>query len=145
MKTCEQYQEDVSAYVDGELGDKEMSELFFHLGTCGKCRTFMTSVIRLGSFLQSNEPARRRVKTTMPAEQSQGRAQRHPIWKRTFDVSYPVAAAAAALMLISGSLFFIPKAQPATVVNKTQIAYVYIPSLPAVDVVASPLPVEKTN
>jgi predicted anti-sigma-YlaC factor YlaD len=135
VKQCEEYQEIVSAYVDGESTSEETAEVFFHLGTCAECRTFMTSLLRLESFLQANE------------EIALGKAVpvHMPLWKRKISLSYPAAAAAIVFMLITGSLFFIQRSQPPEIINKTQTAYVYVTSLPPVDVVASPLPDKKTN
>ncbi|HLP16712.1 MAG TPA: zf-HC2 domain-containing protein, partial [Bacteroidota bacterium] len=52
MKTCEEYQELISAYVDGETTDAEIAEVFFHLGSCRECRSFISSVLKLQSLLQ---------------------------------------------------------------------------------------------
>jgi anti-sigma factor RsiW len=135
VKTCEEYQEIVSAYVDGETSAEETAEIFFHLGTCDECRTFMTSLLRLDAFLQTSEDAA----TRRPA------AAKQPLWKRTLVVPYPVAAAVAALLFITASLFVFQKTQPPEVISKTETAYVYVMPLPPVDVVASPLPANKTN
>ena len=143
MKTCEEYQELVSAYVDGEASDEETTDIFFHLGPCRECRTFMTSVLRLQSALQADEPAPARRHPLLPVNVA--RAQPAPVWKRNFSVPYPVAAAAIVLMLISGSQFFVHRIQPPEIVNRTQTEYVFVTSLPSVDVVASPLPQKKTN
>ncbi len=47
--TCDEYQEQVSQYIDGELGDKESGPLFKHLSTCGECRSFLRSTLELRS------------------------------------------------------------------------------------------------
>ena len=47
--TCEEYQEQVSQYIDGELDDKESGALFKHLSTCGECRSFLRSALELRS------------------------------------------------------------------------------------------------
>ncbi len=134
MKTCEEFQELVSAYVDGELGDEETADVFFHLGSCRECRAFMTSVLHLQSFLQANEP---------PAVRS-APAPKVPIWKRTVGISFP-AAAAVVLTILSGTLFIVRESNMPAPVDTAQTEYVYVTSLPEVDVVASPLPEKKTN
>lgn len=135
MKTCEEYQELVSAYADGETTEEETAELFFHLGACRECRTFLTSVLRLDSLMKTAEPASRaRAQVTLLT-----------LWKRKFRVSFPVAAAAVALMLLSGSLYIVQKTQPPDVIHSTQTEYVYVTTLLPVDVVASPLPPKKIN
>jgi len=134
VKTCEEFQELVSAYVDGELGDGETAEMFFHLGSCRECRTFMTSVMQLQSFLHVNEP---------PAAHT-APASKPPIWKRTFGISFP-AAAAVVLTILTGTLFIVHEANSPSSSDMTRTEYVYVTSLPEVDVVASPLHSKKTN
>jgi len=134
VKTCEEFQELVSAYVDGELGDGETAEMFFHLGSCRECRTFMTSVMQLQSFLHVNEP---------PAAHT-APASKPPIWKRTFGISFP-AAAAVVLTILSGTLFIVREANGPATVDSTQTEYVYVTSLPEVNIIASPLPEKKSN
>ena len=128
MKKCEEYQETISAYVDGETSDRETSELFFHLGECSRCRIFLKSVLQLQSVLRENEaPAKIE---TPPA--------RPTLWKRKFIVSYPLAAAVALFVLISGFLASSRMVHPPASVTTTQIEYVYLTSFPPVVVLGSP-------
>ena len=116
MKTCEEYQELVSAYSDDELNDAEISELFFHLGECADCRAFMKSVLQLRSTLQE---------ATVPVSITT-KAMPSSLWKRKLSVSYSVAAAILLMMLLSGALFFQKMMQQPKVVEKTQTEYVYM-------------------
>jgi predicted anti-sigma-YlaC factor YlaD len=131
MKTCEAYQEMISAYADNELGDAETSQMFFHLGECSECRTFMKSVGMLHNVLQENEMEKT--------------STRRSLRQRTFAVSYPVAAVIALVMLLSTS-FVVMKfnAQP-KIVEKTNTEYVYMSSYPTVYAVTAPSTDSKSN
>jgi anti-sigma factor RsiW len=58
---CEQVQEYISQFIDGELLPTAEAELFIHLGTCEHCRTFLKDVLSLRNTLalapQSPVPA----------------------------------------------------------------------------------------
>ena len=122
MKSCEEHQEIISAYSDNELNDKETSELFFHLGECRECRTFMKSVFQLRSMLQ--EVA---LPKSIPSKSIQS-----PVWKRKITIPYSVAAAIVFFMLVSSVIFFQKVTQPPKVVEKTETEYVYMASYPTV-------------
>ena len=47
--TCDEYQEQVSQYIDGELGDRDSGILFKHLSSCAECRSFLRSTLELRS------------------------------------------------------------------------------------------------
>lgn len=127
MKTCENYQELISAYVDGETYDEETSKLFFHLGDCAECRMFMGSVLRLQSVLREDElPV---TIETHPSSRS--------LWKRRLVVSYPIAAALALLMLLSGILLLSRITQPPVNIKSIQTEYVYLTSFPPVYIIGS--------
>jgi anti-sigma factor RsiW len=149
VKTCEEYQELVSAYVDGEILDDETAELFFHLGACPECRQFLSSVLRLQSFMQVTDVPDNRhaaMKQEIDAPDSRLVAMKQPpMWKRKLAVSYPVAAAVVALMLLSGGLYATKQTQPPAVIHQTQTEYVYLAPMDLVNVIASPLPPKKTN
>jgi len=48
---CEQYQEYISQFIDGELPPTAEIELFVHLGVCEQCRTFLKNVLSLSNTL----------------------------------------------------------------------------------------------
>ncbi len=135
MKKCDEYQELISAYVDGESSDAESSDLFFHLGECLHCRTFMTSVLQLQSVLRENElPVMREPGPTVTS-----------LWKRRFAVSYPVAATVALFMLLTSFLLSSRMMQPPVDIKNTRVEYVYLTSFPPVVVVGSPSTEMKSN
>ena len=135
MKKCDEYQELISAYVDGETSDHETSGLFFHLGECSNCRAFMRSVLRLQSVLRENE---------LPVK-IETRPMTKALWKRRFVVSYPIAAVVALLMLLSSFLLSSRMIQPTKIIKNTQTEYVYLTSFPPVVVVGSQLTEMKPN
>jgi anti-sigma factor RsiW len=147
VKTCEQYEELVSAYADGEANDEETAELFFHLGTCAACRTFLKSVLRLDSFMQLNEqPGKKQSPTaSAPARAQVMPLYRVPIWKRKLTISYSVAAAIIIMMLASASVAIVQSTQAPTVINSTSKEYVYVTAMDVVPIIANPLPDKKSN
>lgn len=120
MRTCDEYQEMISAYIDNELADADTSKLFFHLGECAECREMMKSMLQLRSALHETELIERK------------KSEYVSIWKKKFAVSYPVAAVIALMMLISSLLYVQKLSQPPTIVEKTQTEYVYMTSFPPV-------------
>lgn len=127
MKKCDEVQELISAYVDGESSDVETSALFFHLGECPQCRAFIKSVLQLRSVLHENE---------LPLK-NETRPSTTSIWKRRFAVSYPVAAAVALVMFLSSFFLSSRIIQPPVTVKSIQTEYVYLTSFPPVVVVGS--------
>jgi anti-sigma factor RsiW len=51
---CEEYQEHISQFIDGELDIVNETELFKHIGTCEQCRTFLKEALNLRSELSSS-------------------------------------------------------------------------------------------
>jgi len=48
---CEQYEEYISQFIDGELPPTTETELFVHLGACEHCRTFLKNTLSLRNTL----------------------------------------------------------------------------------------------
>ena len=48
---CEQYQEQISQFIDGELLPTAETELFVHLSVCEHCRTFLKNAFALRNTL----------------------------------------------------------------------------------------------
>ena len=51
---CEQYQETISQFIDGELDSTTELTLFRHLGSCDHCRTFLKNILSLRNTLTSS-------------------------------------------------------------------------------------------
>ena len=116
MKSCEEYQEMISAYVDDELSKRDVSRMFYHLGECAECRDLVRSLMKLRSAIRE---------TAMLHEESAVAPAK--FWRRKFSVSYAVAAVLAFVMMVSGVLLFQRPAAPPRVTE-----YVYLTPFPAV-------------
>ena len=134
MKKCEEYQEMISAYSDGELTDTETSTLFYHLGECSNCRAFMKSVMQLRSALKEIELS---TQVSSPAMQS--------IWESKVSVMYSIAAVVVLAVLLSGFFLFNKVTEPPKIVERVETQYVYMTSFPPVYVYANSSSDIKTN
>lgn len=52
--TCNEYQEWISEYVDGELHEERSVMLFRHLSECRECRKFLRATLELRSLVQDD-------------------------------------------------------------------------------------------
>ncbi|MCU0411514.1 MAG: zf-HC2 domain-containing protein [Bacteroidetes bacterium] len=136
--TCETSRELLSALFDSELGHDDQSELFAHLGHCPACRDAFGELLALRSTFCSTEqltaPAslERRVMTQLRRQESASILVTLRQWLMArFTVPAPVAVAAV-LLLILGTLLLRPAARNGN-------GYVYVPVLPEVEVVSSPV------
>ena len=64
--TCDEYQEQVSQYIDRELGDAEAEVLFRHLSTCAECRAFLRGSLELRSKIQDEVLLKARAPASQP-------------------------------------------------------------------------------
>ncbi|MBP9211824.1 MAG: zf-HC2 domain-containing protein [Bacteroidetes bacterium] len=88
MKQCHEWEELISAYLDGESSDAEIRPLFHHLGTCGNCRRTMSAMLQLrASLIAAERP--------MPAVTTPG---------RRFSLSYSAAAVLVFVLFTAASL-----------------------------------------
>jgi anti-sigma factor RsiW len=58
MRTCEEVQEAISRYVDGELPASMESAVFEHAATCSECRGFLRSSMAIRAGLQADTTPR---------------------------------------------------------------------------------------
>src|SRR3989304_5420487 len=141
--SCEQFEEQVSAYIDHELRDEETEILFRHLGNCVSCRKAMTVALDLRSGLRDQAPL------LAPEEldekvlsMAQSRQSWMPdrvvvpvtMWQRRISMRVPAVAAAMFILLFGGffasSLWLGPNDSAAN----AKVQTVYITTLPAVEV-----------
>lgn len=111
--SCEQFEEQASAYIDHELRDEEAEILFRHLGSCASCRKAMTIVLDLRSGLRDQSPllAPEELDERVLA-MAQSRKSWMPdrvavpltVWQRRISMRIPVIAAAM-FVLLFGSFF----------------------------------------
>jgi len=64
--TCDEYQEQASQYIDGELPDSDSEELFRHLSVCAECRTFLRDSLELRSKIQDEVLLKARAPASQP-------------------------------------------------------------------------------
>jgi anti-sigma factor RsiW len=138
--TCDDYQENVSQLLDGELLIGEEPALFRHLGDCDSCRTFLKAVLQLRHALLVSQPVRVSEKADHAIARRLGKAGAAMpdrgavhIWRRRVSIRLPVAAVAAAFLItfsIVISSMVAPVSRPATAER-----VVYVMTLPTVDVV----------
>ncbi len=109
------YQEQVSLYVDGVLGDKASASLFAHLADCEECRSLLKGSMRLREHVAAQGletvplSLDRRV---LSSDLARGKETRPspwyaPVWFTRISVPLP-AAASIVFLIIVGSLLFSP-------------------------------------
>jgi predicted anti-sigma-YlaC factor YlaD len=128
--TCQHYQQQSSALLDGELVSARSVDLFAHLAGCESCRTFLADLTALNRRVQAGL----RAETFSPPlearpfrfEQSLAR----PVWLRHVSVRLPIAAAVAlaTIALVFWSL--------TSHVTQAPPQRVYVSTLPVVEVTA---------
>lgn len=133
--TCLETQEQISRYVDHELGDQEAAVMFLHAGTCMQCREFFSELMLLQAGL-ADEKEVQRVPT--PPWRAVGKRKPFPAasalprsaWLRSRRVSLPlpVAAVLGLLLLVTSALI-----TRATLVQ-SEPKEVILMSLPTVEV-----------
>lgn len=110
-----EYQEQVSLYLDGMLGDKESASLFAHLAGCEECRSLLKISMTVRGHVAEQDLANtsltldRRVLGIDLAGGSEMKrsAWYAPIWFTRISVPLP-AAASIVFLIIVGSLLFSP-------------------------------------
>lgn len=141
MNTCEQYEETMSAYIDGQADDAAGAELFAHMGTCPACRqTFaaMGSIRpRLAAAATPEVPLRldRRIRRLHAAPAARVSRLRE-IWTRRLTI--PAPAFALALLIISMTLLASAVWLKGRPVPAEEQQVMYIMSMPAVEVEGVP-------
>ncbi len=143
--TCDDVQERLSAFTDGELSDTEAAESFRHAGTCRHCRDFLGSLVRVRSgvsrlplFHPSPALDERIAFIRLPEEAgattASARAGLQRLWTRSMRVPAAALAAGVALFLLTTALtlwFWIVGPKPPA----QEVIYVF--GLPQVEVVST--------
>ena len=93
---CEQYQEYVSQFIDGELDSKYESIMFRHLGTCDHCRSFLKNILSLRNTLTG---AREMVvPSSLDKKVLQQPVLQQPFWMK-IKTQYSIRAIALAIII----------------------------------------------
>jgi hypothetical protein len=158
--TCDDRQLQLGLMMDAESGDPEPAGLFAHLEGCAGCRQFLDSLIRFrGAARRDREELLRQADESLPErfplpagpESRSAPDPRRSTWWRP---ALPAAAAlgVAALLFVAGvttglglaiALGRAPQRAPGTgAANPARgvTTYVYVCSMPQIDVIGRPLP-----
>lgn len=109
MKTCGEYEERISAYLDGELSKDGQAELMEHMASCPVCQQYFNDLVEIHAAMIPEEAAvpedfsERVMKRVRAAEQERpqaAKAIRLPRWKRWTALAACCAAAALGLFTL---------------------------------------------
>ena len=110
MKSCEEYEALISAFLDGELSEAERSELSEHLPACPACQRYFDDLVAIHDALEQEEvpvpegfaeAVMARVGET-PQEKAKSKVIRFPRWRRWAALAACCAIAAAGLWGLQG-------------------------------------------
>jgi predicted anti-sigma-YlaC factor YlaD len=122
------YQQLTSQFIDRELGSNDEQELFAHLATCDECRGFLKAALMLQRDILGKKP----VHTASPLAARSVHNLR-TVWKRRVPMS--IAAMLAVIALASTVALSTLWMRPKEKVIETKQEIIYIPRLPAIQVV----------
>lgn len=107
MKTCDEVQESLSRYIDGELPSSDEPDMFVHAGGCPGCREFLRSSLALREQLQAGlapaVPRRldRRVRVLAGRRRFEAVGSRiRRLWGERLSVPVPALAGGLAVALL---------------------------------------------
>ena len=136
---CEQYQENISQFIDGELDIESESNLFRHLGECNECRGFLKETMSLRSELLNMQAAtvpellNRKIRAHIVASSGINKPIKHSFeWMRQGrTISLRAVGVVLAITILTSvactSLWY----RSNVVSNETGV---YVPTLPTVEV-----------
>jgi len=102
MKSCEQYQEEISAMLDGALSAEERASLRAHIAACPECRQVYDAFRSIQTELSALRPAPDGLATSVMRQIKKPKAAR---WRRYLAMAACfVLVGAAALRLAGGPL-----------------------------------------
>ncbi len=104
---CNDYREQISQYIDGDLSPNERDILLGHLATCAKCRRTLEAYRLIGSELRSLRPELppRELADSIYAMTLDSGSRR--IYLFTAKIGYSVAAIAAILLLFVTGIYLL--------------------------------------
>ena len=122
------YQELTSQFIDRELGPEDERDLFAHLGECDECRGFMKAALVLQGDILGTKPVH-----TGSQQPTRTAHVLRAVWSKR--IPMPVAAMLAVIALASTVAFSTLWMRPKEKVVETKQEIVYVPRLPAIQVV----------
>lgn len=130
--SCNEYQEQVSQYIDGELGDERSGTLFKHVGTCAECRSFMRSTLVLRSKIHDETLMEREMQEEIVRTKSAGSAIKPALLGRRISLSPAVAASVLMLVIMITALVVGSGGNQKPIESSGEV--VYVTSLPTIEV-----------
>ena len=150
MKACERYLNAIQELVDGTLGPIRRAELELHLESCDACRALAEDLQAIATAAQSLEP---RTPPDRVWQQVAGRLRAEgrisgtgPVVVRRHSIAI-LALAAALVLVVGSSLYFLKRQAPATSTASTPVASAPAPATPqpAAGNAADPAPVQAVD
>ena len=131
MQTCEEVQEALSRYVDGELPASMESKVFEHAATCSECRGFLRSTMALRAELQADAPPRvpgrldRRIRgLRRRRSRVQGVAVLRDWWNTRLPLPLPAVVGAVVLVLAMSALLLRAITAPTSITRSSRAEYI---------------------
>lgn len=102
--TCDKINELINLFVDGELDSAGQDEMFAHLSDCADCRSFLQGLVQIRDIMHREQVAFPE-ETDRAVLESAGSRRTAPVaglWRGSINLPFPVAAAAALLVVVIG-------------------------------------------
>jgi hypothetical protein len=138
----EQYQQLASQFIDHELGPESEQELFLHLGTCTECRDFLKASWQLQVDIFAKKPKAATVLGVSKTKDVERIFLAQPkrvtrvlalIWRKK--IPMPVTAALVVIVLAGSIALSALWIRPQEKAVETRPEVVYVPRLPAIQVI----------
>jgi hypothetical protein len=138
----EQYQQLASQFIDHELGPESEQELFLHLGTCTECRDFLKASWQLQVDIFAKKPKgasvfsmskTRGVATVSRVQRNRVTSVLALVWRKKIPI--PVTAALVVIVLAGSIALSALWIRPQEKAVETRPEVVYVPRLPAIQVI----------
>lgn len=144
--TCIEVQEQISAFIDGQMRSGEAATIFGHIGSCGECLGFLQASIRMRGMLSRIAPPQvsrdldARVLAIPLEARTKVRARERRVrlatlWQQRLRVPVPALAAGLTLAILTTVLSFWLWLNP---LGQMRQEVVYVFGLPQVEVYATP-------
>ena len=129
--TCEHYQQQTSALLDGEASPESSAPLFAHLAGCENCRTFFLDLTALNEkvelHLRKDEP----LVTAGPQLHAPTRPRMTALWQRRIRVPLSVVAVAITVVISLACWSLMTR------IEQAPPQRIYVSTLPVVEVTAN--------
>lgn len=97
MRTCEEYEALISAFIDGALDEESRAELMEHMAQCPACRAYFEDQAAIHDALEGLEAQAPAGFTARVMEQAEKKTVAFPYWRR-----FAAMAACCALVALAG-------------------------------------------